>query len=273
LAVLSNLLPGIRELRAPLAAGYLWLLAAWLFLADVLPSRTEVDSDGVERIYRLQPLVSDIGVAIVASVAAYVLGSIVIDLQTGIGRALTNRVPLRDRRNTVSAALDTSTAGREVLEAVLEASQRAREWARRAEESSEDAALIREARWIKAAGWIAESHAVLKTRLLDISSALHSEVDRPDAEATFRMALWPPLAVISLYLMSTTSVLWVWALALPLALAAQWKTLRRRSNDALVTAIATREELCEAMLTGAFGARSLIRSAEERSSSPASLGD
>jgi hypothetical protein len=34
--MLLNLLPGLRDLRAPLAAGYLWLAAGWLFFAPKL---------------------------------------------------------------------------------------------------------------------------------------------------------------------------------------------------------------------------------------------
>ena len=32
--MLMNLLPGLRELRAPLAAGYLWIITAFLWLSE-----------------------------------------------------------------------------------------------------------------------------------------------------------------------------------------------------------------------------------------------
>jgi hypothetical protein len=35
--VLASLLPGVRELRAPLVAGYVWLLGLWLLLRHALP--------------------------------------------------------------------------------------------------------------------------------------------------------------------------------------------------------------------------------------------
>jgi hypothetical protein len=35
--MLTNLLPGLRELCAPLAAGYVWILALWLGLHPILP--------------------------------------------------------------------------------------------------------------------------------------------------------------------------------------------------------------------------------------------
>jgi hypothetical protein len=37
--VLQTILPGFRHLRAPLAAGYVWILAIWLLFRDVLQSR------------------------------------------------------------------------------------------------------------------------------------------------------------------------------------------------------------------------------------------
>jgi pimeloyl-ACP methyl ester carboxylesterase len=101
--------------------------------------------------------------------------------------------------------------------------------------------------------WIDKNRRVVKTRLLDLSQALHSEVDRPDAEATFRMGLWPPFAAIALYLAVAESPLWALGLALPIVLAVQWLALRRTANDALVTAIAAKDQTREMLISGAYG--------------------
>ena len=93
--------------------------------------------------------------------------------------------------------------------------------------------------------WMHTNREILKTRLLDLSEPLHSAVDRPDAEATFRMALWPPLAAVAIYLAAVLSSWWLTLLALPVLLAWQWVFLRRRANDAPVTAIAARTELAQ----------------------------
>jgi hypothetical protein len=94
--MLGNVLPGLRELRAPLAAGYLWLVFAWIVWGDELPSKSEEEEDfkrtPLDRFFELEPIVSSIGLAVVASVAAYVLGSIVIDVQTVIGRRIPNLI-------------------------------------------------------------------------------------------------------------------------------------------------------------------------------------
>jgi len=43
--VLANLLPGLRNLRAPMSAGYLWLATSWFLLVPILP-RSEKEATG-----------------------------------------------------------------------------------------------------------------------------------------------------------------------------------------------------------------------------------
>jgi glyoxylase-like metal-dependent hydrolase (beta-lactamase superfamily II) len=246
--MLTTVLPGLRELRAPLAAGYLWLTACWLIFGDMIPRRSDLHGGPIERVYRLAPTISDVGRAVAVSVAAYVVGSILIDMQTSQQR----------RRPTL-----TTPDAAEVLVPLIYASADARAWGEKAAPGgSDDSGRLARATLEQAQDWIVHNRDVLKTRLLDLSPALHSEVDRPDAEAAFRMALWPPLSVIALYLTITTSVVWVLALAIPWALALQAHAQMERSDGALVTAIVARSELLEALLSGAFapGAEALLSS-------------
>jgi hypothetical protein len=76
--VLTTLLPGVRELRAPLAAGYLWLLLAWIIMGDRFPTRAEAERAGgpLGRLYAVEPLVATAGLLVIASVAAYLIGSL-----------------------------------------------------------------------------------------------------------------------------------------------------------------------------------------------------
>jgi hypothetical protein len=73
--VLASLLPGVRELRAPLAAGYLWLLAAWLLFYDNVPSKEEA-SGAVDALCGLNDAATAIGLAIALSFLAYIIGSL-----------------------------------------------------------------------------------------------------------------------------------------------------------------------------------------------------
>ncbi|MDQ3724025.1 MAG: hypothetical protein M3376_13405, partial [Actinomycetota bacterium] len=73
--LLSNLLPGTRQLRAPLAAGYLWLVALGLALASEIPSRD--DASGLfDDLYRGSDLIGDVGVGVAVSFLAYLLGMV-----------------------------------------------------------------------------------------------------------------------------------------------------------------------------------------------------
>jgi hypothetical protein len=240
LLMFSSVIPGLRELRAPLAGGYLWLVWAWMVWGDSLPARNDV-SGPLERLYELEPALSDLGVAVVASAAAYIVGSIVIDIQTRIGHPINGILAARAAKDAVETSLEgefdtgyevsrilpTTDAGKTLVRSIVPV------------HGGYTGAVAE----LAAQSWIQENREVIKTRLLDLSPSLHPEVDRPDAEATLRMALWPPTAAIVLYLTIAASLWWLAALAVPALLAWQWTSLRRRANDALLTAIAAREEL------------------------------
>jgi len=74
--VLESLLPGAREVRAPLVAGYAVLLASWLLFRQQIASSTS----GFVRLRAAADGISDIGVAIAASVTAYLVGAILIEV-------------------------------------------------------------------------------------------------------------------------------------------------------------------------------------------------
>ena len=71
---LAQLLPGLREVRAPLISGYLWLFAAWLLLASHLP--TPGDGQPYGHVFDVAGAIGQVGVITVASVAAYLVGSL-----------------------------------------------------------------------------------------------------------------------------------------------------------------------------------------------------
>lgn len=73
--MLANFLPGIRDLRAPLSAGYVWLFALYLAFEPQFPS--EVAATGVwDSLLTLKKELSIAGVAIAASFLAYIIGSV-----------------------------------------------------------------------------------------------------------------------------------------------------------------------------------------------------
>jgi hypothetical protein len=107
--VLAGLLPGLRAVRAPLAAGYLWLVAAWVALEPAIPQRAEATGVAAS-LYRAGDLVSVLGLGVVLSFAAYLLGSLSASAGTPALRALYpsaqgDRDPFAGLRRLVAAVV------------------------------------------------------------------------------------------------------------------------------------------------------------------------
>lgn len=86
MSLFNSLIPGVREVRAPLIAGYLWLLCLWLLLEPRSPSPE--GNEIYERIAELAEVVGPLGQAFAVSICAYILGSLI---QAGF-RAAWNRL-------------------------------------------------------------------------------------------------------------------------------------------------------------------------------------
>jgi hypothetical protein len=72
--MLATLLPGLRELRAPLAAGYLWLVSAWFILAPKISSSIWNTKGVWQDAYRLGEFFGRPGILVAATFTAYVIG-------------------------------------------------------------------------------------------------------------------------------------------------------------------------------------------------------
>lgn len=103
MALLSSLVPALREIRGPLVAGYLWLVCAWLLFEPVLPSR---DSHSLyQRLATLGEAIGPVGLAVVASVAAYLVGSLFQSLVRFAWVRLVKRFPALQIRKVLPARL------------------------------------------------------------------------------------------------------------------------------------------------------------------------
>jgi hypothetical protein len=171
--ILSSILPGVRQLRAPLAAGYLWLLFAYLLTH--LGSGTP-HSEFAEDLTRLAHAMSPAGLAVAVSFAAYLLGSFSQGLSLGIWLWLAERIaPVDSFRLSPRgyAGLDDLLTPRAMAGEIKSAAE--------ARELAKD--MIGEL-------------SLVKTRLLEVKQDLHNEIDRLHAEADFVGAvLFPLLAV------------------------------------------------------------------------------
>jgi hypothetical protein len=71
--MLATLLPGVREVRTPLAVGYAWLLTLWLAVGSRLPEPGKAHGLLAD-VYRLAHGAGLVAVGIAVSVGAYLLG-------------------------------------------------------------------------------------------------------------------------------------------------------------------------------------------------------
>jgi hypothetical protein len=99
--MLMNLLPGLRELRAPLVSGYLWLISAWLFLGRMgwLPSERPRGNGEVARLWDLGGTLGKTVVLAVITFIAYLIGSFVeINPDGRIAQRFLTPLALADRQ-------------------------------------------------------------------------------------------------------------------------------------------------------------------------------
>jgi hypothetical protein len=74
-SIFAEALPGFRNVRAPLLAGYIWLVAAWLVLAGDLPE--EGESSVYRHGFEMGEAIGRVGLILAATVLAYLIGSLV----------------------------------------------------------------------------------------------------------------------------------------------------------------------------------------------------
>ena len=73
--MLASILPGLREIRAPLAAGYLWFVTAWLLLEDSIESGKGA-SGAVDALSRLSETAGPVAVGAAVTFVAYLAGAL-----------------------------------------------------------------------------------------------------------------------------------------------------------------------------------------------------
>jgi hypothetical protein len=80
-------MPGLREIRTPLAVGYAWALVLYLAFGHRLPDPAHA-TGLLADVYRIGRLVTPAGIAVAASVAAYLLGVIVVPVTAALTKVV-----------------------------------------------------------------------------------------------------------------------------------------------------------------------------------------
>ena len=95
--ILTSLLPGIRQLRAPLAAGYFWLLVLWLVLHDLFLDRKQI-SGLITTVRMIANTIGPVAFAAAITFLAFLLGTIATPLNSGAGQIYSLIKTRRSRR-------------------------------------------------------------------------------------------------------------------------------------------------------------------------------
>jgi hypothetical protein len=201
--MLTSLLPGLRDVRTPLAVGYLWLLVGWFSFGDDMPRSDPGDGGVVSRTYELVGIIGVPAAVAALSFAAYVLGAVVtLPTEGGPATALLRRLaawldapgPEREPRSRTRwqrfLASDDELETRSQFERRLAAIQ---EEADQLPDDVRRRVRLREG----PPGDAFESPPTdLRTRLLAMNQHMYDAYDRYDSEASFRLNVVPPLLAL-----------------------------------------------------------------------------
>ena len=271
--MLSSLLPGLREVRAPVAAGFAWLVALW-FLVEPVWDRDPSADRVVGSANRLMDTLSLVGQGAVLSFLAYLVGSFSVFLFSGpllslirvstdsdarplaglsdLGRVSLTQVAA-DGRQRLEGALALSGVGvDEVLGLVAPLPDMPDKRAPRRSAGQQPAVLSsttvlptpeeRQEREI-AARVLRDLPVVANAQLLGHEPEVFAAVDRSQAEVEFRGALVPALLALAVAVAVVTvpQVAWAGVLAVVLGVLAAVGLMldaaraRRDSNELILS--------------------------------------
>lgn len=191
--VLASALPGLREIRGPVIAGYMWLIFAWVVVGPDLSARPEGEFLGA--LYDLGTEVGPLGIAAATGVFAYLLGSVSSELTESLLRAPVVHgvlaVSMGGHFGRYGAGeeriRELSRQGQERIEATMLATIHANQevWLREQEEDLGNRAADAQLR-------LETELSTPATLLVANQPELFAEVDRIRAEGKLRIAVIPP---------------------------------------------------------------------------------
>jgi len=260
--MLSSLLPGLREVRAPVAAGFAWLVALW-FLVEPVWDRDPSADRVVGSANRLMDTLSLVGQGAVLSFLAYLVGSFSVFLFSGpllslirvstdsdarplaglsdLGRVSLTQVAA-DGRQRLEGALALSGVG---VDEVLGLVAPLPDLSQPAVLSSTTVLPTPEERQEReiAARVLRDLPVVANAQLLGHEPEVFAAVDRSQAEVEFRGALVPALLALAVAVAVVTvpQVAWAGVLAVVLGVLAAVGLMldaaraRRDSNELILS--------------------------------------
>ncbi|WP_329553177.1 hypothetical protein [Streptomyces sp. NBC_00696] len=279
--MLTQILPGFRELRTPLATGVLWLLALWVALGARVPSRAEA-AGFARRVYDLAELVGRPGVGAVLIFTAYIVGSVVSIPANQLlreppndawepGNVLPDRWPIVQGRPVLMRYRSaTVAAGYPAFADTRLLTQQA--WADLQTHVSTNPLLL----WLEShrserhrdvaerilLRYVLEELGQLGTRLHAKNSTLYADHDRLMAEADLRVNVGAGVAVLAVALSARVTPLFLLTFTMSTLLIIMGMARARQANDVIVQALVI-GEVTSTALTEADGAVEALNATTE----------
>jgi hypothetical protein len=215
--VLLAALPGLREIRAPLISGYMWLLLVWVLVRPDIDRRPSNEVLGT--LYDLIQALGPVATAAAISVLAYLLGGAIQGLWLAVLRRLQG--PSRIEKLAQEAAEPQIQA--RVTSSIQNLDDRLNEprsWEPSPEmKADHEALVVASKKKLKTAAaatraTVRRSFEVpphLLTSADPHAMLLLAAVDQKKAESELRCTVAPPLLVLSVVLSLMVSPLFCWA--------------------------------------------------------------
>ncbi|MCZ4078636.1 hypothetical protein O1W68_11840 [Rhodococcus sp. H36-A4] len=227
--MLTAILPGLRDLRTPLATGYLWLVAMFLAFADILPT-AESENAMIAQVFDIASGLGTTAILAVLSFVAYLIGSALSleDLNLDSMTAALRRYPVKfirekhvrkQPRPTIDVpysehllshfekfANDTVTNYETALNAYeIDTNGHDYELAPfrgffHGKGSLGNVDMMHREKLIQFQSAIDDESAIIANKLHSDESPLWNDYDRELAEGNFRVSVTPPLFVIAIFL-------------------------------------------------------------------------
>jgi hypothetical protein len=248
--ILASALPGFRDLRAPLVAGYLWLLLLWIAVRPDLATRPT--NHIAPPLYDLGKHVGPIWIGLGLSVSAYLIGSVsqVASSMIKVGfRLFENRrvkpyqFSYTDNKELLRLAESNHPIDKLTREAqlkLLRAGWNPERELDRAEMRNVESNITDRAVRARQGMW--QELAMPATLLIGEETQLFTEADRLKSESDMRLAVAVPLTAICAYLIFAD--IWAWTFALiPIALLIVQGYDRDREFRSLMEASVIRDKI------------------------------
>ncbi|MGI9823955.1 hypothetical protein [Agromyces sp. Marseille-Q5079] len=256
--MLTSLLPGLRDLRVPLATGFLWLVVLWLLFYPSIPTQQEAVGFAAE-VYRTLGAFGPAALVTVAGFVAYVIGILLVRPWSAALRALLRL--LRGWSPEPALSPSSDLAARQLSLRTANELIRAKVYLPYAPEDEYDGSFVgrfpgdeddpatdgpRQREYISRTlrKRMQRDIPLVATRLLADNRELFDRYDRADAEAAFRYSISLPILVVSVLVPWRLGVEW-WGyvicigLGLIVAIVLIFEGYKKQveSNDAIYQAV------------------------------------